>query len=84
MPTFLPNILETTKDTIITQTELVSIQGGIGTNVQINSLYGIRLSGQAGFLSPQRVEHIYEISTLGTFQWGVLGEFRIRYRTTSS
>ena len=82
--TFLPNILETTKDTIITQTELVSIQGGIGTNVQINSLYGIRLSGQAGFLSPQRVEHIYEISTLGTFQWGVLGEFRFRYRTTSS
>ena len=81
---FLPSILESTQDTIITQTELVSIQGGVGTNVQINSLYGLRLSGQAGFASPQRIEHIYEVNTQGTFQWGVFGELRFRYRTTSS
>lgn len=81
---YLPSILESTQDTIITQTELVSIQGGIGTNVQINSLYAFRLSGQAGFASPQRIEHIYEVNTQGTFQWGVFGEMRFRYRTTSS
>jgi len=81
---YLPSILESTQDTIITQTELVSIQGGIGTNVQINSLYAFRLSGQAGFASPQRIEHIYEINTQGSFQWGVFGEMRFRYRTTSS
>ena len=56
-----------TQDTIITQAELVSIQGVIGTNVQINSLYGLRFSGQAGFASPQRIEHIYEVNTQGTF-----------------
>ncbi len=82
--TYLPNVLETTQDTIITQTELVSIEGGIGTNVQINSLYALRFSGQVGFLSPQRIEHIYQINTLGTFQWGLFGELRFRYRTTSS
>ena len=81
---YLPSILESTQDTIITQTELVSIQGGIGTNVQINSLYGLRLSGQAGFASPQRIEHIYEVNTQETFQWGIFGELRFRYRTTSS
>jgi len=81
---YLPSILESTQDTIITQTELVSIQGGVGTNVQINSLYGFRLSGQVGFASPQRIEHIYEISTQGSLQWGVFGEMRFRYRTTSS
>ena len=81
---YLPSILESTQDTIITQTELVSIQGGIGTNVQINSLYAFRVSGQAGFASPQRIEHIYEVNTQGTFQWGVFGEMRFRYRTTSS
>ena len=81
---YLPSILESTQDTIITQTELVSIQGGVGTNVQINSLYAFRLSGQAGFASPQRIEHIYEVNTQGTFQWGVFGEMRFRYRTTSS
>lgn len=81
---YLPSILESTQDTIITQTELVSIQGGVGTNVQINSLYGLRLSGQVGFASPQRIEHIYEVSTQGSLQWGVFGEMRFRYRTTSS
>jgi len=81
---YLPSILESTQDTIITQTELVSIQGGIGTNVQVNSLYALRLSGQAGIASPQRIEHIYEVNTQGTFQWGVFGEIRFRYRTTSS
>ena len=81
---YLPSILESTQDTIITQTELVSIQGGVGTNIQINSLYAFRFSGQAGFASPQRIEHIYEVNTQGTFQWGVFGEMRFRYRTTSS
>ena len=82
--TFLPTVLDSTRDSIISQTELVSIQGGIGTNVQISSIYSFRFSGQAGLVSPQRIEHIYGISTLGSFQWGVLGELRLRYRTTSS
>ncbi len=81
---YLPSVLESTQDTIITQTELVSIQGGVGTNIQLNSLYGFRLFGQAGFASPQRIEHIYEVSTQGSFQWGVFSEIRFRYRITSS
>lgn len=82
--TYLPSVLESTQDIIISQTELVSIQGGIGTNIQLSSMYAFRFSGQAGVVSPQRIEHIYDISTLGTFQWGLLGEIRFRYRTTSS
>lgn len=82
--TYLPSVLESTTDKIIAQTELVTFQGGVGTNVQINSIYGLGLSGRVGYASPQRIEHIYEINTLGSLQWGIFGELRFRYRTTAS
>jgi hypothetical protein len=81
---YLPNVLETTTDEIVTQTELVSFQGGLGVNARVTSLYAFRLGGQVGYVSPQRIEHIYDISTLGSFQWGLYGAFTFRYRTTAS
>lgn len=81
---YLPNVLETTWDNIITQTEVISFQGGIGTNVQLNSVYGMSLAGKVGYASPQQVEHIYPVNTLGSFQWGIFTEFKFRYRTTAS
>ena len=82
--TYLPSVLESTKDQLGTQTELVTFQGGIGSNIQLNSLYGFRIAGKMGYASPQRIEHLYEVNTQGSFQWGIFSEIRFRYRTTSS
>ena len=81
---YLPYVLETTWDKIITQTEVISFQGGIGTNIQLNSVYGMSIAGKVGYASPQQVEHIYPVNTLGSFQWGVFTELKFRYRTTAS
>lgn len=81
---YLPYVLETTWDKIITQTEVISFQGGIGTNIQLNSIYGMSIAGKVGYASPQQVEHIYPINTFGSFQWGVFTALKFRYRTTAS
>lgn len=81
---YLPYPLDVKLDSIITQTELISFQGGIGTNLQINSIYGMSIAGKVGYTSPQQIENIYPTNTIGAFQWGIFTEFKIRYRTTAS
>jgi hypothetical protein len=81
---YLPYALDVKLDSIITQTELISFQGGIGTNLQFNSIYGMSIAGKVGYTSPQQIENIYPTNTIGAFQWGVFTELKIRYRNTAS
>ena len=81
---FLPNVLESTKDNLVTQTELVRFGALIGSHFQWNTTLGVDVLGNVGYISPQRVEHAYDIGTLGSFDWGINIMARYRFRDTAS
>lgn len=79
----LPNVLEAYENLTITQGELLELNAGLGINTQFNSLYVFRVSGEYGFRSPQRIEHLYQVDTMGSQQWSVNVEFKFRYRNSA-
>jgi hypothetical protein len=74
---YLPSVLESTEDMVVTQTERMYAQGGLGLNFQLYTLSFLRLYGEMGVMSPQVIEHVYQVNNLGTLRWSTGAEFRI-------
>ena len=77
----LPQILPTTEDLIVTQTEQSSFHTGFGLNMHFITYYNIQLYSEFGLYSPQVLEHVYDTNTNGGLSWLVGSAFTFRYRS---
>ena len=79
---YLPSVLTTAQDIIISQSDNLYAHVGAGVNLQYYTYGAFRIFGHAGFSTPQKIENYYNVSSNGTFGWALGTEFRFRYRTS--
>ena len=77
---YLPSVLHAYKDYVVKQGEVTTLLGGIGINMQFNSMYSFKVSGELGQSSYQYIEHLYEIDASPTLNWGTYFNFTYRLR----
>jgi hypothetical protein len=79
--TYLPSILDASQNVLILESEVTTLDVGLGLNARIMEYAQLNIGGEIGTISPQRIEHLYSVETApGTLDWQLHVEARFRAR----
>lgn len=79
--TYLPSILDASQGVLILESEVTTLDVGLGLNARIMEYAQLNIGGEIGTISPQRIEHLYRVETApGTVDWQLHVEARFRGR----
>ena len=79
--TYLPSILDASQSVLILESEVTTLDLGLGLNARIMEYAQLNIGGEIGTVSPQRIEHLYSVDTApGTLDWQLHVEARFRAR----
>lgn len=77
----LPSILDASRSVLVEAAEQTYLDLGFALNSRISEYAQLNLGAEIGTVSPQRLEHLYDVSTgFGTVSWQLFVEARFRAR----